>query len=116
MKPAGKNPPLSPATLHILLALAAEDRHGYGIIQEIHRQSNGHYKLGPGTLYDNLKKLMDQNVVIDAPRNKHNAEEERRLYRLTPAGRAILSLEIDRLQGVVRSARLSLRERKPKNA
>ena len=47
--------PLSPAVLHILLALSGEDRHGYGIMQEIARQSEGQYKLGPGTLYDNLK-------------------------------------------------------------
>jgi DNA-binding PadR family transcriptional regulator len=44
--------PLSPAALHILLALAGDDRHGYGIMQEITRQSEGQYKLGPGTLYD----------------------------------------------------------------
>ena len=46
--------PLSPATLHILLSLAGEDLHGYGIMQEVARQSEGKYKLGPGTLYDNL--------------------------------------------------------------
>ncbi len=50
--------PLSPAILHILVALAGEDRHGYGIMQEVARQSGGQYKLGPGTLYDNLQKLL----------------------------------------------------------
>jgi len=50
--------PLSPAALHILLALASEDLHGYGIMLEVARQSEGQYKLGPGTLYDNLRKLM----------------------------------------------------------
>ena len=55
--------PLSPAALHILLALASEDRHGYGIMREIARQSDGRYKLGPGTLYDNLQKLLDQGIV-----------------------------------------------------
>ena len=55
--------PLSPATLHILLALASEERHGYGIIKEVARQSAGHYKLGPGTLYDNLQKLLDRGLV-----------------------------------------------------
>ena len=55
--------PLSPAALHILLALAAEDRHGYGIIKEVARQSRGHYKLGSGTLYDNLQKLMERGLV-----------------------------------------------------
>ena len=58
--------PLSPATLHILLALAGEDRHGYGIMQAIARQSEGQYKLGPGTLYDNLQKLMNQGMVEEA--------------------------------------------------
>src|ERR1039458_4701634 len=52
--------PLSPATLHILLSLAAEDRHGYGMMQEGARQSEGQYKLGPGTLYDHLQKLIDR--------------------------------------------------------
>ena len=55
--------PLSPAALHILLALAGEDMHGYGIMQEVARQSEGAYKLGPGTLYDNLQRLMDQGMV-----------------------------------------------------
>ena len=62
--------PLSPATLHILLALAAEDRHGYGIMQDIARQSEGKYKLGPGTLYDNLQKLMNQGMVEEAKRKQ----------------------------------------------
>src|SRR5271154_5063802 len=57
--------PLSSAALHILLALAAEDMHGYGIMQEVARQSEGAYKLGPGTLYDNLQRLMDQGMVTE---------------------------------------------------
>ena len=56
--------PLSPANLYILFSLAAEDRHGYGIMQEVTRQSSGQYKLGPGTLYDNLQKLMNQAMVM----------------------------------------------------
>ncbi len=72
-------PPLNPAPLHILLALAAEDLHGYGIMQEISRQSQGMYKLGPGTLYDNLKKLMDQGLVVDAPKKSQDGDEKRRL-------------------------------------
>jgi DNA-binding PadR family transcriptional regulator len=108
------NPPLAPATLHILLALAAEDLHGYGIIQEIARQSHGHYKLGPGTLYDNLKRLMDQRLVIDAPKSSLSDDETRRLYRLTAQGRTVLSAEIDRLHNVVREARLTLNEKRPR--
>jgi DNA-binding PadR family transcriptional regulator len=108
-----KNPPLSAATLHILLALADEDLHGYGIIQKAARQSQKQYRLGPGTLYDNLKKLMDQGLVVDSPTSL-NAEADRRLYRLTREGRAILSAELDRLKNVLREAELAVRTRRPK--
>ena len=80
MKPeTAKNPPLSSATLQILLALAGGDLHGYGIIKEVARNSDGHYKLGPGTLYDNLKKLMDAGLVSDAPlhRNANHLPKKR---------------------------------------
>ena len=71
--------PLSPAALHILLALAGEDMHGYGIMQEVARQSEGAYKLGPGTLYDNLQRLMDQSMVQEVK----NDDPRRRNYRLS---------------------------------
>jgi DNA-binding PadR family transcriptional regulator len=109
-----KTPPLSPATLHILLALAGGDLHGYGIIQEVVRHSDGHYKLGPGTLYDNLKKLMDAGLVADTPRSASAADDERRFYTLTMRGRSALSIEVDRLQSVVREARSRLRETRPR--
>jgi len=108
--------PLSTATLHILLALASEDLHGYGIIQEIARQSQGSYRIGPGTLYDNLKKLMDLKLVIDAPRSSRAKDEDRRLYRITSTGRAVLSAEVERLQEVITTAQSRLRERRPRNA
>ena len=60
--------PLSPAALYILLSLAEEDRHGYGIMKEVDRQSEGRYKLGPGTLYDNLQKLLDHAIVDEVQR------------------------------------------------
>ena len=100
-----KHLPLSPAALHILLALASEDRHGYGIMQEIARQSDGAYKLGPGTLYDNLQRLMDQGMAQEVSSD----DPRRRTYRLSSLGRKILSAEISRLEGVVREARLHLR-------
>ena len=108
---SNKPSPLSPATLHILLALAGGDLHGYGIIQEVARHSEGHYRLGPGTLYDNLKKLMEVGLVADAPNS--TKEEERRFYTLTMDGRSALSVEIDRLQNVVREARSRLQETRP---
>jgi DNA-binding PadR family transcriptional regulator len=110
MKSSDKTSPLSPATLHILLALAGGDLHGYGIIQEIARHSDGHYRPGPGTLYDNLKKLMDAGLVADAPKAA-SVEDDRRFYTLTVGGRGTLSAEVDRLQNVVREAKLRLGER-----
>jgi DNA-binding PadR family transcriptional regulator len=114
-----KQAPLSSATLHILLALAKEDLHGYGIIKEVVQNSDGHYRLGPGTLYDNLKKLMAAGLVADATaasRSKRNPsakkEEDLRLYSLTAAGRGALAAEVERLQGVLSKARLRLREAK----
>ncbi len=105
--------PLSPAILHILLALAGEDRHGYGIMQEVKRQSAGQYKLGPGTLYDNLQKLMNQGLVDEATRA---AEEDprRRYYRLSSLGRRVLSAEVERLETVVHDAKRSLRLTEPR--
>jgi len=104
--------PLSPAALHILLSLAAEDRHGYGIMQEVARQSEGQYKLGPGTLYDNLQKLMEQGMVEDAPRRSGKDDPRRRYYRLTRFGRGVLAAEIARLENVVREAKAHLRPRR----
>ncbi len=108
-----KTSPLTTATLHILLALADEDLHGYGIIQKAARQSNQHYRLGPGTLYDNLKKLMDQGLVVDSPKSSARPDEEKRLYRLTSDGRVVLSAELDRLKNVLREAEHTFGRRKP---
>lgn len=106
--------PLSPATLHILLALASEDRHGYGIMREVARQSDGRYKVGPGTLYDNLQKLRDQGIVEERSPRSPNDDPRRRYYRLSRFGRGLLATEIARLEGVVREARAHLNIRPEK--
>ena len=108
--------PLSPPTLHILLALASADRHGYGIMQEVARQSEGQYKLGPGTLYDNLQKLMDEGLVDEVTRQTRRDDPRRRYYRLTSLGCRVFSAEVRRLEGVVRKAKLHLHGAKPKRA
>jgi DNA-binding PadR family transcriptional regulator len=112
-----KNPPLSSATLHILLALAGGNLHGYGIIKEVTRNSDGHYRLGPGTLYDNLKKLMDAGLVADAATSSSSKrkpvsskEDDRRFYTLTKDGKNALAAEVDRLQSVVKEAKIRLQE------
>lgn len=108
--------PLSPATLHILLALAGEDLHGYGIMQEITRQSEGKYKVGPGTLYDNLKKMMNQGLVEETGGRSLTSDPRRRYYHLTGLGRGVLAAEVKRLEGVLHKARMQLRLLKPKGA
>lgn len=100
--------PLSPATLHILLALAGGDMHGYAIMQDVLRQSEGRYKLGPGTLYDNLQKLVKQGMVKELGAKAGDEDSRRRYYRLTSLGSGVLSAEISRLEGVVRDAKLQL--------
>ena len=101
--------PLSPATLHVLLALAGGDLHGYAIMLEVARHSGGQYKIGPGTLYDNLKKLLASGLVEELPEADDDAARGRRTYRLTRLGSAVLSAETDRLTSVLRHARRSLR-------
>lgn len=107
--------PLAPATLHILLALAGEDLHGYGIMQEVSRQSDGQCKLGPGTLYDNLQRLLEQGLVHEVNRPGRE-ESRRRYYRLNALGRGVLAAEIARLEAVVRDGRLRLESAKPRRA
>ena len=106
--------PLSPASLHILLALARDDLHGYGIMQEIARQSEGQYKLGPGTLYDNLKKLMLQGLIEETAPRSSTDDPRRRYYRLKSLGRNVLLMEVERLESVLREARSHLRTLKPR--
>lgn len=108
--------PLSPATLHILLSLAADDLHGYGIMQEVARQSEGKYKLGPGTLYDNLQKLIRRRWVEELGRRPGDDDPRRRYYRLSSLGRGVLTAETARLAGVVREAQLRLQITKPRRA
>jgi DNA-binding PadR family transcriptional regulator len=103
--------PLNTAMFHILVTLLSEDRHGYGIMQEIERQSDGRYKLGPGTLYDNLQRLLDQGLVEESPRRRTDSGRQRR-YRLTSLGREVVSEEIRRLERLFRAAKSHLQPRK----
>ena len=106
--------PLAPATLHILLSLAGEPMHGYGIMQEVLRQTGGRYNLGPGTLYDNLQRLLGQKLVQALGRRAGDDDPRRRYYRLSPLGQAVLAAEISRLEDLVREARSMLQAWKPR--
>lgn len=92
--------PLSPHQFHILLALNGGDRHGYGIIQDVERHTGGALRLGTGTLYTAIAKLVEHGIVAAA-----GSEERRRNYRLTSLGRAVLRAETTRLDALVRHAR-----------
>ncbi len=104
-------PAFSPPALQILAALATEDLHGYGIIQAVSVQSLGTVRIGPGTLYDNLRRLMEHGWVRDL---QPTSENEKRMYRLTAAGKAALSDEISRLDNLVRQTKRSLAGMKPR--
>jgi DNA-binding PadR family transcriptional regulator len=108
--------PLAPATLHILLSLAGEPMHGYAVMQEVLRQSAGRYNLGPGTLYDNLQRLMKQGMVEEVPGPREGENSRRRYYRLSSLGRGVLTQEIARLEEVVHEGRMRLRALKPRRA
>jgi len=108
--------PLSPATLQILLALAGQDLHGYAIMQEVSRQSEGKCKLGPGTLYDNLQKLIAKNLIEELGHRAGDDDPRRRYYRLSVLGRHVLACEVSRLEDVVREAKWRIQPVKPRRA
>ena len=109
-------PPLPPAALHILAALASGPLHGYGIMQEAASQSEGRYKLGPGTLYGNLEKLLGLTMIEEAAAPSAEADPRRRYYRLTSFGRQVLEAEVRRLENVVRAARAGLHPAKRRSS
>ena len=81
---------------------------------EVTRQSEGMYKLGPGTLYDNLKKLMQQGLIEETGARPKDDDPRRRYYRLSSSGRDVLTMEVQRLEGVIREARPHLRALDPR--
>jgi DNA-binding PadR family transcriptional regulator len=108
---AGRDPeellPLSPAVFHVLLALADAERHGYGIIKEVEARTEGRVRLGPGTLYGSIKRMLEQGLVEESGERPDAAldDERRRYYRLTDFGRSVATAEAERLSGLVRVAR-----------
>ena len=97
-------PALTPVVFHILLALSDGPRHGYGILKDVLDQTGGALRLGPGTLYGSLQRLMDQGWVEEAA-TPAGADERRRYYKLHLGGRAALRAEVDRMASMVRVAR-----------
>jgi DNA-binding PadR family transcriptional regulator len=99
--------PLPEATFHILMAVAEEDRHGYGIIQDVLTSTNGELKLSAGTLYRSIQRMLEQGLLVEARERPEDDDERRRYYRITPLGREVARAEALRLQQLVRLARRS---------
>ena len=95
--------PLTPAVLHILLALSTEERHGYGIMKQVERESRGKVKMGPGTLYGSLGRMMEAGLIRECDKRVDpSMDDERRIYyELTGLGRKALEAELDRYREVV---------------
>jgi DNA-binding PadR family transcriptional regulator len=102
-----KRLPLTPAVFHILLALADRERHGYGIMLEVERNTGGELKMGPGTLYGTVKRLLAAALIeeSDTRPDPELDDERRRYYRLTDRGRQVLGAETVRLERLVQVAR-----------
>ena len=101
--------PLPPATFHILMAVAEEDRHGYAIIQDVDRRTQGQVRLSAGTLYRSIQRMLEQGLLIETQERPAPEEddERRRYYRITPLGEAVARAETRRLTDLVRLARAS---------
>jgi DNA-binding PadR family transcriptional regulator len=98
-------PALTPAVFHILLVLAGGECHGYGILKGVLEHTGGTVRLGPGTLYGTLQRLMEQGWVVESAKAARIADERRRYYRLTSSGRSALEAEVERMDALVRTAR-----------
>ena len=101
--------PLPPATFHILMAIAYEDRHGYAIIQDVAARTNGEIKLSAGTLYRSIQRMLEQGLLVESRRRPaaKDDDERRRYYRITPFGEAVARAETQRLSQLVKMARAS---------
>ncbi len=99
--------PLTPPVFHILLALADGERHGYGIMQDVARQTDEQLQLGPGTLYGCLKRMLAAQLVEESDERPDPAldDQRRRYYRMTPLGQQVVRAEAQRLAGAVTAAR-----------
>ena len=99
--------PLRPVEFHILLALVGEERHGYAILQEVARLTEGEIELEPATLYRALHRMLKDGWVVESARRPAADldDERRRYYRLTASGRRVATAEADRLSRLVNIAR-----------
>lgn len=96
---------MTEAALHILISLGEGGKHGYAILREVSERTSGAVKLYPGTLYANVKRLLEEGLVREV--EGEGDDERRRCYRLTARGRKAAAAEVARLESIVRAARSS---------
>jgi DNA-binding PadR family transcriptional regulator len=101
------NAPLTPAVLHILLALSTQERHGYGIMKEVESDSQGKVKMGPGTLYGSIGRMIEAGLIRESDKKVDpELDDERRVYyKITTVGQAALAAELERYREVVAVAK-----------
>lgn len=99
--------PLPLATFHILLAVAEDGRHGYGIIQDVAARTSGELRLSPGTLYRSIQRMLEDGLIVEVRERPAppDDDERRRYYRITALGASVARAETARLAGLVRMAR-----------
>ncbi len=97
------NGPLTPAVLHILLALFTRERHGYGIMKQVRADSQGKVKMGPGTLYGSLGRMLEAGLICESDKKiDSDLDDERRVYyKITGLGQKALAAELERYREVV---------------
>src|SRR5437899_11744673 len=95
--------PLTQAVFHILLALADGEKHGYAIMQEIGERTDGAVRMGPGTLYGSIQRMLKDGLIVEVLERGEQAhgEERRRYYTLTGFGSRVLQAEARRLEQLV---------------
>jgi DNA-binding PadR family transcriptional regulator len=98
--------PLQPTTFHILLSLTDEDRHGYAIILEVSRRTQGELKLSAGTLYRSIQRMVESGLITEIRTRPEFDDERRRYYRITPLGRTVAEAEAGRLRDLLKMARI----------
>ncbi len=110
--------PLTPAVLHILLALAEGEQHGYAIAQAIEAITDGTVRMGPGTLYGSIGRMVSSGLIEESVKGRGRAadDDRRRFYRMTLLGRRVLEAETERLARVVALARAKNVLRRPEPA
>src|SRR5688572_374423 len=98
--------PLSPAVFHVMVSLVDADRHGYAIIKDVDERTGGAERLGAGTLYAILKRLLDDGLIAEMRGARIGFDDQRRrYYRLTPLGRRVAKAEVERLERASAQAR-----------